>query len=169
MTPPEVTDAEIIRLYHTEGLSMLAVARKTGAGYERVRSTVEQAGVKREFHVSDAKAAAILAACTEEGMTQAQAAARFRTGPAAVSRVLRKHGMVAGKEEGLLTASEAARLAGVTVRDMSVLARAGAVGYVRRTARGHRLYVAADVKALAARRQRPGQDGADPAPEGGKQ
>ena len=151
--------AEIIGLYRDQRLSLRAVSATTGVSLPRVRSTLGDAGIPvrrpgQQSRISDRQYAAIVAACTAGGMTKAQAAAAAGTSTVAVITALRKHGAVPRPGNGMLTAAQA-EAAGVPAREVMVLARYGLVRTVRGTAHGRRLYNAADVTAMAARRSQP--------------
>lgn len=148
-----VSDAEIIRLYKDEGLSMQGVADKTGASFGRVRGVVEREGISRPRRkVSGEKAAAIVAACTAGGRTQIEVATMSRIDRRTVAYVLRKLGALPQPDADLLPSAAAAALAGISQNELASLARNGTLAYVRGTPRGNRLYVRAGLEAVAARR-----------------
>jgi hypothetical protein len=97
----------------------------------------------------------LLAECCRHCETQVervQAAAVFERSPSKVNRVLRKRRVAPISGMDLVLAAEAAAIiGGILPCEMSVPARAGLVRSVRSTKRGHRLYVKADVKAVARR------------------
>jgi hypothetical protein len=120
------------------------------AGLDARTSRAGRASPRR---LDEQEEAGIVRAVTEGGMTRVRAAAVSGRSPSTVNNVLRKRRVAAVSGMDLVLAAEAAAIIGeILPREMSVLARAGLVRSVRSTERGHRLYVKADVKAVARRK-----------------
>jgi len=148
-----------INLYR-DGLSMQRVAGQLRISPRKVRSILDSAGIPRRRGISGSQAAAIAAAVTDGTMTRRQAADECGLTPSRVGRALARQGVVLMPGKDHLRAADAAAVAGVSVHRLGELARAGKVGSVRGSARGHRLYARTDMEAIRARRERraPGSD-----------
>jgi hypothetical protein len=142
--PDLATYAAIVHLYRYEELSMEAVSAKTGETVGRVRDVLQREGIvrRRAVIVPPGKVAAIVQACNEDGMTLADAGARYGVSRIVAGRVLREHG--AG-----LQPAEAAAIAGITPGELRRLAATGGVRYVTSPAdNGRYRYFLGEMEAL---------------------
>jgi hypothetical protein len=154
---PTQADAEIVRLYHGSGMSIRAVADKTGYSARQIRNVVLRARVMRSRLrrvITDVLAADVIRACTSGGMTRQAAADALEVPVKTIDRILKQQLTPPDENGDLQRPGDAATLADATVAYLAALARVGKLRTVRRTAHGHRWYYRSDIEALARRRRR---------------